>query len=97
MISDMEGLEVGAFFCLCGLAADDPGGDVEGSEEVERAVPLVGTLEALDDLTAAGLNIAGCFSSTLSTRAFSGGLRYKPIISAALAANCGSVLTHHER
>src|SRR3990172_9125426 len=34
------------------------------------------------------------FSSTEITRAFSGGARYKPTISAALGANSGSVLTH---
>src|SRR5271168_4636565 len=54
-----EGLEVEALFGLCGLAADDPGGDFQGGEEVDRAMPLVGALEALNDLTAAGPNIAG--------------------------------------
>jgi len=107
VINDLghEGLEVDALLGLCGLAADDPGGDFQGGEEVDRAMPLVGALEPLNDLAAAGLNIAGRpfqgldrrFSSTLSTTAFSGGFRYKPIISAAFAANCGSVLTHHER
>jgi hypothetical protein len=37
------------------------------------------------------------FSSTLITSAFSGGFKYSAIISAAFAANCLSVLTHHER
>src|SRR3546814_5148623 len=36
-------------------------------------------------------------SSTLSTKAFCGGFKYRPITSAALAANSGSVLTHHDR
>src|SRR5271167_4855098 len=54
-----EGLEVDALFGLCGLAADKPGGNFQGGKEVDRAVPLVSALEALDDLTAAGLNIAG--------------------------------------
>ena len=54
-----EGLEVDALFGLCGLAADDAGGDFQGGEEVDRAMPLVGALEALNDLTATGLNIAG--------------------------------------
>ena len=51
-----KGLEVDALFGLCGLAADDPGGDLQGGEEVDRAVPLVGALEALNELTAAGAN-----------------------------------------
>src|SRR5713101_1272425 len=54
-----EGLEVDTLLGLCGLAADDPGGHFQGGEEVDRAMPLVGALEALNDLTAAGLNIAG--------------------------------------
>src|SRR5215831_14117330 len=37
------------------------------------------------------------FSSTQITRAFSGGFRYSPTMSAALGTNCGSVLTHPER
>src|SRR5262252_4258009 len=37
------------------------------------------------------------FSSTQITSAFSGGSRYKPTMSAALAANSLSVLTHQER
>jgi hypothetical protein len=37
------------------------------------------------------------FSSTEITKAFSGGLRYKPTTSAAFTANSLSVLTHHER
>jgi hypothetical protein len=45
-----EGLEVDALFGLCGLAADEPGGNFEGGKEVHRAVPLVSALEALDDL-----------------------------------------------
>ena len=45
-----EGLEVDALLGLCGLAADDPGGDFQGGEEVDRAMPLAGALEALNDL-----------------------------------------------
>src|SRR6058998_643122 len=37
------------------------------------------------------------FSSTEITRAFSGGFKYKPTMSAALAVNSGSVLTHQLR
>src|SRR5271166_211247 len=52
-----EGLKVDALLGLCGLAADDPGGHFQGGEEVDRAMPLIGALEALNDLAAAGLNI----------------------------------------
>src|SRR6201984_859208 len=65
-----EGLEVDALFGLCGLAADDPGGDFQGGEEVDRAMPLVGALEALNDLTATGLNIAGRPLQGLDRRLF---------------------------
>jgi hypothetical protein len=51
-------LEIHALFGLCGLAANEPGGDFQGSKEVDRAVSLVGALEAVNDLTAACLNIA---------------------------------------
>src|SRR5229473_266473 len=37
------------------------------------------------------------FSSTERTNAFCGGFRYKPTMSAALAVNSGSVLTHQLR
>src|SRR5439155_1593677 len=37
------------------------------------------------------------FSSTESTNAFCGGFKYNPTISAALAANSASVLTHQLR
>jgi hypothetical protein len=42
-----EGLEVDALFGLCGLAADDLGGDLQGGKEVDRAVPLVGARQIL--------------------------------------------------
>ena len=53
-----------------GLAADDPGGDFQGGEEVDRAMPLVGALEPLNDLAAAGLNIAGRPFQGLDRRLF---------------------------
>src|SRR6266481_4885042 len=65
-----EGLEVDALFGLCGLAADDPGGHLQGGEEVDRAMPFVGALEALNDLPAAGLNIAGRPLQGLDRRLF---------------------------
>src|SRR6516165_5347215 len=65
-----EGLEIDALLGLCGLAADEPGGDFQGGKEVDRAVSLVGALEALDDLTAAGLNIAGRPFQGLDRRLF---------------------------
>jgi hypothetical protein len=54
-----EGLEVDALFGLCGLAADDPGGDLQGGKEVDCTVLLVSALQTLHNLTAACLNIAG--------------------------------------
>src|ERR1700749_4972976 len=54
-----ESLEIDALFGLCGLAADDPGGDLQGGKEVDRAVPFVGALQTLHNLAAARLNIAG--------------------------------------
>src|SRR5712671_3923925 len=73
-----EGLEIDALLSLCGLAADDSGGDFQslplartgGGEEVDRAMPLVGALEPLNDLTAAGLNIAGRSLQGLDRRLF---------------------------
>src|SRR6202030_964267 len=53
-----EGLKVDALFGLCGLAAGDPGGGFQSGEEVDRAMPLGGALETLDDRTTAGLNVA---------------------------------------
>ena len=55
---------------LAWFAADDPGGDFQGGEEVDRAMPLVGALEPLNDLTAAGLNIAGRPFQGLDRRLF---------------------------
>src|ERR1700757_3325963 len=42
-----KGLEVDALFGLCGLAADDPGGDLQGGKQVDRAMPLIGALQTL--------------------------------------------------
>ena len=53
-----EGLKVGAFLGLRGLAANDAGGDFQGGEQVDGAVTPVGALHPLDDLPAAGLDVA---------------------------------------
>jgi hypothetical protein len=44
-----ERLEIDALFGLCGLATDDAGGDFQGGEEVDRAMPLVGALQPAND------------------------------------------------
>src|SRR6202035_3161829 len=94
-----------ALFGLCGLASDAPGGDFQSGEEVDRAMPLVGALETLNDLTTAGLNIAGRPFQGLDRRLFVDAehqrvLRWFQVQAdniGRLSANCGSVLTHHER
>ena len=68
-------------------------------------MPLVGALEPLNDLAAAGLNIAGRPFQGLDRRLFVDAehqrvrrrVEVQADNSAAFAANCGSVLTHHER
>jgi len=100
-----EGLEIDALLGLCGLAADEPGGDFQGGKEVDRTVSLVGGFEALNDLTAAGSDIAGGPFQGLDRRLFVDAehqrvrrrVEVQADNSAAFAANCGSVLTHHER
>jgi len=88
-----------------GLAPDDAGGNLQRRKQVHPPVAFVGTLEAVDDLAATGVNITsgalqrlnrGLLINTEHQRVC-GGLRYNPITSAALAANSASVLTHHER
>ncbi len=57
-----KGLEIDAFLGLRGLSPNDPGGDFEGGEQVDRApgfrsgqaMPFVGAFEALNNLAAAG-------------------------------------------
>src|SRR6202043_1009815 len=52
------------------LAADDPISHFQSGEEVYRTMPLIGALETLDDLTAAGLNITGRPFQGLDRRLF---------------------------
>lgn len=92
-------------FELCEGRFNLSGRDLQSGKEVELAVTLVGALVSPHDLAVVGLHVAGFalrgldagFSSTQITSAFSGGSRYKPTMSAVLAANAGSVLTHQER
>src|ERR1700730_3293285 len=65
-----EGLKVNALFGLCGPATDSPIGHFQSGEEVYRTMPLIGALETLDDLTAAGLNITGRPFQGLDRRLF---------------------------
>src|SRR5450631_3545786 len=62
-------------------------------EAGERALPLGSRIQPCARSSAW---IAG-FSSTLKTSAFSGGFKYSPTTSAALAANSGSVEMHQLR
>ena len=98
-------LEVRSLLDRSDLRLNHPGGHVQRNKEIDRAVAFVCAFDATHDLAAAGLDVAR-FSlqclyrwlpSTLSTMALLGAPRYKPITSSALAANSGSVLTHHER
>ena len=52
-----EGLEVGSFLGLRGLATDDAGGNLQRSKEVDRPVTLIRAFDPLDDLATAGLNV----------------------------------------
>ena len=89
----------------CLARCDGAGRNVQRCEQIESAITLVGALAASHDLAVVGLPIDPArpsawmlgFSSTLITSAFSGGFKYLAIISAAFAANCWLVLTHHER
>jgi hypothetical protein len=57
-----KGLEIDAFLGLRGLSPNDAGGHFERSEQVDRAVPFVGALQAVNNLATAGQDIsAGAF------------------------------------
>jgi hypothetical protein len=70
IISDMKAWKSTRFLVCVVLPRMNPVGDFQGGKEVNRAVPLVSALEALDDLTAAGLNIAGRPLQGLDRRLF---------------------------
>ena len=63
-----EGLEVGSFPGLRGLATDDASGNLQRSKEVDRPVTLIRAFDPLDDLAAAGLNVPSCALQCLNGR-----------------------------